>query len=278
VPQRGLVSLSREKFFLEDKMAEQPRIVTGLGKAELHRILVRGYDLNKELVGKISFTDMTSLILRGRLPTGNEARMLDALLVILVEHGMVSHVIAARLIYHCAPEAMQAAVAAALCGAGSVHLGSSEWSAKMLIEALPRDAQNADLAAIAGSIYDDYSKRKQRMPGIGHRTHAEGDPRADTLFGIARETGVYGRYCDLLQSLSKVATERRKRLIPVNVTGAIGAIALDMGFPWQITKAFALIGRTLGAIGHIAEEIQNPMATQIDAAVKQAIVYEPVRT
>src|SRR4029078_13731881 len=107
-------------------MAEQPRIVTGLGKAELHRILVRGYDLNKELVGKISFTDMTSLILRGRLPTANEARMLDALLVILVEHGMVSHVIAARLIYHCAPAAMQAAAAAALCGAGSVHLGSRE--------------------------------------------------------------------------------------------------------------------------------------------------------
>ena len=51
-----------------------------------------------------------------------------------------------------------------------------------------------------------------------------------------------------------------------------------MGYPWQITKAFALIGRTLGAIGHIAEEIQNPMATQIDAAVKQALVYEPVRT
>ncbi|TMA96915.1 MAG: hypothetical protein E6J74_07170 [Deltaproteobacteria bacterium] len=73
------------------------------------------------------------------------------------------------------------------------------------------------------------------------------------------------------------ATERRKRLIPVNVTGAIGAIALDMGFPWQITKAFALIGRTLGVMGHIAEEIRNPMATQIDAAIKQALVYEPVR-
>ena len=45
----------------------------------------------------------------------------------------------------------------------------------------------------------------------------------------------------------------------------IGAIALDMGYPWQITKAFALIGRTLGAIGHIAEEIKSPMAPQIDA-------------
>ena len=259
-------------------MADQARIVTGIGQAELHRILVRGYDLNKELVGKITFTEMTSLILRGRLPTPNEAKMLDALLVILVEHGMVSHVIAARLVYHCAPEAIQAAVAAALCGAGSVHLGSSEWSAKMLTEALPPDKKDFDMDAIAASILDDYSARKQRLPGIGHRTHAEGDPRADTLFGIAKETGVYGKYCELIQKLSKMAGERRKRLIPVNVTGAIAAIALDMGFPWQITKAFALIGRTLGVIGHIAEEIRNPMATQIDAAINQAIVYEPYRT
>jgi len=41
-------------------MAEPAKIVTGIGKAELHRILVRGYDLHKELVGKITFTDMTS--------------------------------------------------------------------------------------------------------------------------------------------------------------------------------------------------------------------------
>jgi citrate synthase len=257
---------------------QQPKIVTGIGNAELHRILVRGYDLNKELVGKITFTDMTSLMLRGRLPTPSEAKMLDALLVILVEHGMVSHVIAARLVYHCAPEAIQAAVAAALCGAGSVHLGSSEWSAKMLTEALPSENKTPDLERIANSIFDDYSERKQRIPGIGHRTHAEGDPRAETLFGIARENKIYASYCELLQKLSEVASQRRKRLIPVNVTGAIAAIALDMGFPWQITKAFALIGRTLGVMGHIAEEIRNPMATQIDAAIKQAIVYEPYRT
>src|SRR6266581_1098631 len=123
-------------------MAEPAKIVTGIGNAELHRILVRGYDLNKELVGKITFTDMTSLILRGRLPTPNEA--------------------------------------------------------KMLVGALPADAENPDLDAIAASIIDDYSKRKQRMPGSGHRTHAEGDPRVDTLLGIAKETGVYGKYCELI--------------------------------------------------------------------------------
>jgi len=71
-----------------------------------------------------------------------------------------------------------------------------------------------------------------------------------------------------------VAGARAGRLLPVNVTGAIGAIALDMGFSWQITKAFALIGRTLGAMAHIGEEIRNPMASRIDAAIKSALVYK----
>jgi len=84
-------------------MAEQTKITTGLGKAELRRVLVCGYDLNKELVGKITFTDMVSLMLRGRLPSEGEAKMLNALLIILVEHGMVSHVVAARMLFHCAP-------------------------------------------------------------------------------------------------------------------------------------------------------------------------------
>jgi len=259
-------------------MAEQTKITTGLGKAELRRVLVCGYDLNKELVGKITFTDMVSLMLRGRLPSEGEAKMLNALLIILVEHGMVSHVVAARMLFHCAPEAIQGAVAAALCGAGSVHLGSSEWSAKMLVEALPPDGKNADLDALANAVIDHYAAMKQYIPGIGHRTHAEGDPRAETLYQIARDNGVYGSYCELLQRISGISSERRKRLIPVNVTGAIASIALDMGFSWQITKAFALIGRTLGALGHIAEEIRNPMATKIDAVIKEALDYQPWRT
>jgi citrate synthase len=58
------------------------------------------------------------------------------------------------------------------------------------------------------------------------------------------------------------------------VTGAIGAIALDLGLPWQITKAFALIGRTLGAVAHIGEEIRNPMTENINAAIKAQMVYD----
>ena len=256
-------------------MAEQAKIVTGIGKAELHRILVRGYDLNKELVGKITFTDMTSLILRGRLPTPNEAKMLDALLVILVEHGMVSHVVAARLIYHCAPEAMQAAVAAALCGAGSVHLGSSEHCAKMLHDALPPDSKETDLDAIAQAAVEKRLANKQVVPGIGHGIHTGGDPRAERLFQVAQETKVYGRYCELLRKIGKVADQRVGRHLPVNVTGAIAAISMDMGLHWQMSKSFAILGRALGGLAHVGEEIRRPIARGISNLIRDNLQYEP---
>ncbi|HWP57627.1 MAG TPA: citryl-CoA lyase [Candidatus Acidoferrales bacterium] len=256
-------------------MADKNKIVTGLGKAEERRILVRGRDLIEELLGKISFTEMTWLMLAGRMPTPAEARMIDALLVVLVEHGMVSSVVAARLTYETAPESLQGAVAASLLGAGSVHLGSSEYAAKWMVDALPPQAGDADLDQLARKIVDEHAQQKKRIAGIGHRTHPHGDPRAVKLFEIARETGVYGRYSELIQRVSAAAKERHGRAFPPNVTGAIAAIALDMGVPWQLTKGFALIGRTLGTIAHIGEEIKNPTWQALNSAIKAQLVYEP---
>lgn len=249
-------------------------IVTSLGKAEPDRVLVRGHDLNEELLGNVSFTDMVSLILCGRLPSDAERRMLDALLVILVEHGLVTHVVAARFVYHNAPEALQAAVAAALLGAGSKHLGSSEWCARMLQEAVTGGASDDELDRAAAEIVERYAAQRAYIPGVGHRTHNQGDPRAERLFEIARETGVYATYSRLLERISIAAGERRGRQLPVNVTGAIAAIASDMGFRWEMTKSFALIGRTLGALGHIQEEIERPMVERIKEAIAARVEYD----
>ena len=255
-------------------MAGAPKIVTKLGKAEIDRILVRDHDLIKDLLGKITFSQMTFLMLQGRVPNSGETRMIDALLTVLVEHGINASVIAARMTYSTAPESIQGAVAAAVSGAGSVHLGSSEWSAKMLWEALSQEVPEADLDTIAESVVQRHGKEGQRIAGIGHRIHPEGDPRSGKLFEIARETGIYGRFCELLQKISQVAANEFRHKLPVNVTGAIAAIALDMGLPWQMTKTFALVGRTLGAMAHIGEEIQNPMVPGINAAIRASLTYE----
>ena len=147
----------------------------------------------------------------------------------------------------------------------------------MLQEASPREKQEVDLDASATSTVDHYLATKTPIPGIGHGLHTQGDPRADRLFQIARETKIYGRYCDLLQKISKIAQTRRGRNLPVNVTGAIAAISSDMSLPWQMAKTFALLGRALGGIAHVGEEIRKPMARNISALIKSALVYEPNR-
>lgn len=248
-------------------------IETALGWAERDRVLVRGRDLNSELLGNISFTEMVSLILRGRLSSPEETRMLDALLVILVEHGMVKHVVAARFVYSNAPEALQGAVCAALLGAGSKHLGSSEWCAHMLQDAVQPGANDTAIEAAARKIVDEYAQKRRYIPGIGHSTHTQGDPRAIRLFEIARETGVYGTYCRLVERISTFSSEARGRLLPVNVTGAQAAITSDMGFRWEMAKSFALIGRTLGALGHIQEELDNPMSERMNELIHKHLKY-----
>src|SRR4026208_784517 len=186
-------------------MAETQKLVSSMGKAELDKIFVRGYDLNEELLGKISFAQMVYLMIAGRMPTAEEGRMIDTMLIVLVDHGMTTGAAAARMTFPSAPEAIQGAVAAAILGAGSVHLGSSEHCAKMLNDALPKDSKETDLDAIALKTVEKRLANNLLIPGIGHGIHTRGDPRAERLFEVAQETKVYGRYCELLRTIGKIA-------------------------------------------------------------------------
>ena len=164
---------------------------------------VHGYDLCRDLMGEVNFGDMAFLEVTGRLPDARESRLFNAILVTLVEHGIVPSTLAARMTYAGAPEAMQAAVAAGLLGLGSVFVGSTEGSARMLAAALPRgaDGQPAaptdSLPAMAQAIVQEHRAQKKTIPGLGHPIHKLVDPRTLRLFAIARETGFHGRYAEL---------------------------------------------------------------------------------
>jgi citrate synthase len=256
-------------------MADTPKLLSSMGRAELDRIFVRDYDLNKDLLGKISFAQMLYLMLEGQLPSAEQARMIDAMLIVLVDHGMTTGAAAARMTFHSAPEAIQGAVAAAILGAGSVHLGSSEHCAKMLNEALPKDSKETDLDAIALKTVEKRLANNLLIPGIGHGIHTRGDPRAERLFEIAQETKVHGRYCELLKKIGKIADEKVGKHLPVNVTGAIAAISLDMGIHWQMSKSFAILGRALGGLAHVGEEIRRPIARGLSNMIRDNLQYEP---
>ena len=59
------------------------------------------------------------------------------------------------------------------------------------------------------------------------------------------------------------------------VTGAIAAISLDMGIHWQMSKSFAILGRALGGLAHVGEEIRRPIARGISNLIRDNLQYEP---
>lgn len=244
-------------------MKERKPLRSEMGWSTADSITVRGYNLPNELLGKIDLGGMAFLEITGRKPNPQEAEVFNALLVTLVEHGMTPQAIASRLISICAPEAMQASVAAGLCGVGSVFAGGSEQIARVLQDALKDKDAGADLQEIATAIVEDHVRRKAPVPGIGHPLHKPIDPRTPVLFGIAEKNGFRGRYVALLEAIAATAEKRLNRNLPINATGAIGAVLCELGFPWRICRGVAIIGRAIGLVGHIAEEMRNPIAYEI---------------
>ena len=230
---------------------------------------VHGYDLCQDLMGTVNFGDMAFLEVTGRLPDARESRLFNAVLVTLVEHGIVPSTLAARMTYAGAPEAMQAAVAAGLLGLGSVFVGSTEGSARMLAAALPRGADGqpgepaASLPELAQAIVQEHRVQKKSIPGLGHPIHKPVDPRTLRLFAIARETGFHGRYVALMQHVAEAAGSAFGKSLPVNATGAIGALCCEMNLSWKVSHGLGVMARAVGLVGHVLEEAQQPMAMEL---------------
>lgn len=212
------------------------------------RIVVRGLDLPGEILGRLNLGDMAFLELTGRVPDAKESKLFNAMVVTLVEHGVTPSALAARFTYLGAPEAMQAAVAAGLCGLGSVFVGSTEGVAKMLYEGLSVEATIA---------------KYRKIPGLGHPLHKPVDPRTVRLFEIARETGHYGKFCEMMEAIGK-----EKGLV-VNATGAIGALACELGLDWRAVRGLGVMARAVGLVGHLLEESRLPMAAELWRRVEE---------
>jgi citrate synthase len=251
-------------------MTPPSRIATEIASSDLHHIWVRGLDLTEDLMDRLTFGEMVFLLVGGRLPDPGERRLVDAMLVALVEHGLTPSAVVARMTYSVAPEAFQGAVAAGLLGAGSVVLGSMEECGRLLTRIDDEVSAGADRGSAIAALVDEYRALGRHLPGMGHAIHTEGDPRAPRLYAIAEACGRRGRFLDTMTELSRVAGERAGRRLPINVTGAVAGILLELGVPWQLHKGFALISRSAGLVAHLGEELEAPITPAIRTMIRDA--------
>jgi citrate synthase len=105
------------------------------------------------------------------------------------------------------------------------------------------------------------------VPGLGHHVHKQGDPRTPRLFQIAAEEELVGPHLSLFAAIGRVHPAVLGKTLPLNGAGVCGAALADLGLPLELLRGFALLARTAGLIGQLAEELRHPVANEVFLAV-----------
>jgi citrate synthase len=230
---------------------------TSIAEVTPDEVIIRGNRLS-DLVGNLTYTEMAFLVVRGSLPTAGERRMLDAVLVSLADHGISPTTIVARTLASCGTP-IQASMAGAMLSIADWHGGSGEEVGRILDTIVRESSDPTDYEQASQDFVAAQRAARRQVAGFGHPQHTDGDPRARQLLDLADQLEVSGRYCAALRVLGQSlgeATGRPALRLP-NVTGALAAILLDLGFPWQGIRGIVIAARSIGLTAHVVEELEQ---------------------
>jgi citrate synthase len=227
---------------------------TALTEATDETVRIRGYDL-RDLVGRISFAEGILLMARGDLPTPGEARLLEAILISVLDRGIVPCSIVTRYLAS-SGSPIQAAVAGGILSFGDVYGGAGEQLAQALADnvAALRSGQ-ASRSEAARRVVQHFTDKGLRVPGYGSAVHRGGDPRVPKLFAIAAEGGVFGDHSHLAMAVEEQLSEAKGRKLGINQDGALAALCLDLKLDWRLMRPLAFIPRCAGLAMHAYEEM-----------------------
>lgn len=245
---------------------------TALGASDPRTITLLGHDLAEDIMGSVGFGELAFWLAAQRRPTPGERRVFEAVLAALADHGFTPTALVTRLTYLSAPDSIQGALAAGLLGGGSRFLGVTEDTGRFLHDvlrslagALPADEAGWDEVALRA--VRERRAAGQLVPGLGHHVHKEGDPRTARLMRIATEEDRFGPHLRLFAAIGRVHPAVLGRTLPLNGAGVCGAALADLDLPLPLLRAFALLARTAGLIGQLAEELRRPVAREVFLSV-----------
>jgi citrate synthase len=252
-------------------VSEPPSYPTALGASSRDAITLLGTDLARDVMGSVGFGELAFWLATQRRPAPGETRVFEAVLAALADHGFTPTAIVTRLTWLSAPDSVQGALAAGLLGGGSRFLGVTEDCGRFLHEVLAAadtlPAEDAGWDALALETVRAQRTAGRFVPGLGHHVHKDGDPRTPRLFEIAAEEGLVGPHLRLFAAIGRVHEQVLGRRLPLNGAGVCGAALADLGLPLELLRGFALLARTAGLIGQLAEELRHPVANDVFLSV-----------
>ncbi|MER9232440.1 citryl-CoA lyase [Mesorhizobium sp. M0622] len=233
---------------------------TGIIEMRPGVIRLRGYEI-QDLIGRVSFPAMIWLMLRGELPSEDQAALLGIALGAAVDHGPQAPSIAiARMAMTCGV-GINSAMASAINVLGDVHGGAGEQALSFYGDIAAELDAGMPLADVVSARVDRFlAGENGYVPGLGHRFHPV-DPRAPRLIELTRDFAargiVSGRFADIAEAIEAEVARRKGKKIPLNIDGATAVIYGELGFPPPLTRGLFVLSRSVGIIAHAWEQSQE---------------------
>ncbi|MET0576535.1 MAG: citryl-CoA lyase, partial [Mesorhizobium sp.] len=224
-------------------------------------IRLRGYEI-QDLIGRISFPATIWLMLRGQLPSEEQAELLGIALGAAVDHGPQAPSIAiARMAATCGV-GINSAMASAINVLGDVHGGAGEQALAFFGDiAAAMDEGRSLEEAVRARLEKFFAEEKGYVPGLGHRFHPI-DPRAPRLLELVREFAAHGvingRFAAIAEAVQAEVARLKGKKIPLNIDGATAVIYGELGFPPPLTRGLFVLSRSVGILAHAWEQSQQP--------------------
>ncbi|KJC63794.1 citrate/2-methylcitrate synthase [Agreia bicolorata] len=188
--------------------------------------------------------------LSAEAPAPADLRILNAALVLSLDHDLATSTFAARVAAS-ARANPYSSIGAALGAFDSVlHGGASILAVDLLSDVLlnhsPEVALRRQMSSTTG------------IPGFGHVLYSKRDPRAQCLFALMDAEPTYRVGVDAARRVIGVVRSRTTRI--ANVDLALAALAVSRDLRPDSGQAIFAVGRTVGWIAHIvAEYAETPL-------------------
>lgn len=199
-----------------------------------------------------------SLWLGRELKSKKTEKVIDLALRLLVDHGpyvsgAVNTMVTAR-----AGKDMVSSLVSGLLTIGPRFGGAVNGAAKVWFESVGVDPQ---------ILVESFAKRKEYIPGIGHRKYRldSPDPRVSLLIGLIQD--IPHPHLDFARAVEKLTTAKKPNLI-LNVDGTLAAVMLDLLsheekmdndeiatlIEAEFFNAIFVLSRSVGLIGHYLDQ------------------------
>jgi len=191
-------------------------------------------------------------MMNGKEPPRDAARLMDADLIVHVDHDINASSLTARVTAGTKANLYEAVTGAIGTLAGPAHGGAAEDVMKM-VEEIGKPGN-------AAAYIQDMLDGKRRVTGFGHRVYKTRDPRAhhleESVQKLSQETGNEILYAILKEVRENMEPLQQKGIYP-NVDFFAGVAYSLMGFPTDMFISIFAVGRAPGWIAQYIEQIKE---------------------